>query len=162
MDAGGRIVGRHDDAAVIRPEKGRDIGGIVAFVLDPDGTLKADRESLHRPIVPACHERDQQRGIDATRQEGSDRDVGDKLRLEGFDELGLGNVHELVVGQVAQAGDPVECRLPVGPEGRAAALCYEHVSGGQHRDAGQNRARLADGAPGQQLAQRDWIDAALG
>ena len=138
------VVGRQQQLRVIGPQEVRDprrVGRLVELLLG-----EADRVRVHRPRAGLLHQRDHGRGVDATRQEGPERNVCAHPATDRVRQQRVERVDRVAVGAGKGCGEAVErdvAQRPVGARRRQRALRIGH----REHVPGRNLDRALEDAP---------------
>ncbi len=93
---------------------GDDVGVLELVALLAAGGLEADREGLQAVLTRLGEQPDDQAGVQATRQQAADGDVGDEAALDRGAQRGEDRVLPVGLRPVGALGGALEDRLPVG------------------------------------------------
>ena len=99
------------------------------------------------------HQRDERSRVDAARQEGAERHVGDQTGTHGFVEPVADSLRRLLR---PEAGIDFVAKLPVLAEREGAPFRHEEVSGWKLFDSLERRDRLGDVEIGEEMMDGGW------
>ena len=148
------IVGAHDLRMVICGEALRDRRGMRALVMAR--LVEADRTGAHRRLARLRHQRDDRRAVDATRQEGAERHIGDHAAAHALAHMR----QQLLAERAGRSGRAIgEADVPPAARRRYAlpAPHQQAMAGGQLAHAGDQTGVVGDVAECQIILDRGRI-----